>query len=568
MSLKDEMQHYDLVVIGAGLAGLVAGVRAAELGLRPLVLEKGTDDDYPCNSRQSGGILHIGFHDPYRDADELTNIIAKLTDGEAQPELAAALAGNTSRLISWLKAHGTRFMRFNQLEGYKWCMAPPRALRAGIDWKGRGPDLVLRKLVEELERLGGKLLQNARARQLIMEEGRCAGVAGEHEGEQTRWLGRAVLIADGGFQSNPRLFEQHIGPNFDAVFQRGARTGMGDGLLMAKAAGAKLTATNRFYGHVLCADAARNDQIWPYPELDAIATAGVVVDGQGQRVVDEGRGGVFLANALAGLPKDTATYAIFDASIWEGPGKSARIPANPLLEKAGGTIHRADSIDELARLIGVPGEALAETLQDYHRALEGGTLDRLTVPRSQRIKPISIAEAPFMAIRLLPGITYTMGGIAIDENARVIGEDDRPIPNLYAAGAATGGIEGGTNAVYVGGLVKAGTFGMLAAEHVAGQAHPDAGVSPSAADRRPAEPAAGEAQGIARYPVLQATLRYGHAAAIVLGAGTFALTLLVSWTLLGVLSIPVGAILAAVVYLALRSYAELVRMITDLLMPE
>ena len=96
-----------------------------------------------------------------------------------------------------------------------------------------------------------------------------------------------------------------FGPPFGAVFQRGARTGKGAGLEMAKAAGAALTETNRFYGHLLCSDALTNDRVWPYPELDAIATSGLVVDGSGKRVVDEGRTGIFIANALAAVPAES-----------------------------------------------------------------------------------------------------------------------------------------------------------------------------------------------------------------------------------------------------------------------
>lgn len=564
-------EPHDLVVIGGGLAGLVAGLRAAELGLRALVLEKGEGEDYPCNSRHSGGILHIGFHDPYRKPEELTDLIMRLTDGEAQPDLAAALAGNTARLISWLQGRGVRFMRFNQLEGYRWCMAPPRALRAGLDWKGRGPDIALRDLARQLGQAGGTLLRNTRATGLVMEDGRCAGVTAERAGEAVTFRARAVLIADGGFQSSRELFEEHIGPNYDAVFQRGARTGTGDGLRMAASAGAALTATNRFYGHVLCSDASSNDQVWPYPELDAIATAGVVVGSDGRRVVDEGRGGVYLANALASLPAGTATYAIFDDAIWQGPGTSARIPANPLLEKAGGTILRAESVEELAALLGIPAAALKETLDDYHAALEGGTLDALAVPRSQRIQPFAVRQPPFMAIRLLPGITYTMGGIAIDADARVLDRAGSPIPGLYAAGAATGGIEGGANAVYVGGLVKAGTFGLLAAEHAASVLEPARKTASSApaheASSYPA-PGPGAPQGIARYPVLRLTLRHGRKAAVALGIASFAAISLMSWSALGLWSLPLALAGAAIVAFAILSYTELVRMITDLLMPE
>lgn len=82
-----EPDIYDLVVVGAGFAGLCAGVRAAELGMKVVVLEKGDGIDYPCNSRQSGGILHIGFHDPYRAVEDLVSILKKITGGEARSDL-------------------------------------------------------------------------------------------------------------------------------------------------------------------------------------------------------------------------------------------------------------------------------------------------------------------------------------------------------------------------------------------------------------------------------------------------------------------------------------------------
>jgi fumarate reductase flavoprotein subunit len=79
-----------------------------------------------------------------------------------------------------------------------------------------------------------------------------------------------------------------------------------------------------------------------------------------------------------------------------------------------------------------------------------------------------IAVAPFLAIPLCAGITYTMGGIRIDGDARVLREDGVAIPGLYAAGSTTGGIEGGPRIGYIGGLAKAAVFGLRAAEHAAG----------------------------------------------------------------------------------------------------
>ena len=76
---------FDLLIIGGGLAGLTAGVRGLELGLTVALLEKGEGEDYPCNSRWSGGIVHSGFKDPRREPDDLAAFMEKITGGDADP---------------------------------------------------------------------------------------------------------------------------------------------------------------------------------------------------------------------------------------------------------------------------------------------------------------------------------------------------------------------------------------------------------------------------------------------------------------------------------------------------
>ena len=145
----------DLLVIGAGIAGLTAAVRALELGLKTIVLEKGREEIYPCNTRQSGGVMHIGFLDPYRHERDLSEIVNIRSGGDHDQKIADALTRHGWRFLDWLKDHGTNFVSFNEQEGYRWCMAPPRALRAGIDWEGRGPDILLQRLVSKMEDMGG-----------------------------------------------------------------------------------------------------------------------------------------------------------------------------------------------------------------------------------------------------------------------------------------------------------------------------------------------------------------------------------------------------------------------------
>jgi fumarate reductase flavoprotein subunit len=565
---------HDIVIIGGGLAGMTAAVRALELGLTALVIEKGEGEDYPCNSRQSGGVMHIGFLDPYREAEELTAVIVERTAGDADRALAAALVGSGGRLLDWLQDKGARFVRFNEQEGYRWCMAPPRSLRAGIDWQGRGPDMVMRGLVEQFEASGGAFLSGTRATGLLLDEDRCAGVMVEKAGVTARIGASHVLIADGGFQANPELYAEHIGGEFDRVFQRGARTGMGDGMKMGVAAGATLTETDRFYGHVLCRDALHNDNVWPYPEIDAMATSGIVVDASGARIVDEGRSGVYLANALAARPADAMLYAIFDAAIWEEPGKSARIPANPLLEEAGGTVLRADSLEALAEMAGIDAGVLKGSVENHNAALAKGTLDQLPVPRSTTMRPWPITEAPFMAIPICPGITYTMGGIAIDGTAQVLDETGTPIPGLLAAGAATGGLEGGRDAGYIGGLMKAGVFGLIAAERVAalkalaeGKIVDADATAPSIAPAKP-PPRRPRRDRLAKYPMLGGIVRYGKAGGIGLSVLVATLVLWLCWPAFENWAIPMATAAGLITGVIALSFAELVRLITDMLLPE
>ena len=127
------------------------------------------------------------------------------------------------------------------------------------------------------------------------------GVVAEANGVAHTYRARAVMVADGGFQGNPELVGRYISKHPERLKQRGAGTGRGDGMTMAAAVGAELVGIDRFYGHTLSKDALTNDNLWPYPYLDSLVTAGIVVDADGKRFADEGRGGVYVANAVAQL---------------------------------------------------------------------------------------------------------------------------------------------------------------------------------------------------------------------------------------------------------------------------
>lgn len=458
----------DILIIGGGIAGLTAANRAAQLGLKALVLEQGSAEKYLCNSRFTGGTLHVFMRDIMDDPAELTRAIVKTSNGFVTELLASTMAAEGSRVVRWLQEEGMRFMKASSSAHHRWVLAPPGRSRPGLDWEGRAGDVLLRTLGENLAKRGGAIQRGTRAQSLIVENGRCCGVVARTAEGEVRLTARAVVIADGGFQGNPELVRQYICAHPEKLKQRGAGTGYGDGLQMASAIGAKLIGMDRFYGHLLAPEAMTNDRLWPYPYLDPIATAGIVVGPDGARFVDEGRGGVYIANAITKLADPSSAFVVFDHAIWEGPGRNGLIPPNPHLPKEGGSLFKADSIAALAQTIGLPAAALTQTVEAYNAGHASNALLNLTPSRrAEKYKPLPITQGPFYAAPMCVGITNTMGGIAVNEHAQALSVDGSIIAGLYVAGAATGGLEGGPEVAYTGGLVKGGVMGLRAAEHLA-----------------------------------------------------------------------------------------------------
>jgi len=467
----------DLVIVGAGIAGLIAGNRAAELGCRVAVLEAGTDR-YLCNSRIATGSLNFAHSNPELPPAQLVDAINADTEGHADPALAAAIAAVAGRGLQWLKDNGAQFVRQEMQGKMSWMLAPPRSLVPGLDWRGRGADVLLDELAARLKARGGELMTDTRAQSLIVKSGRVCGVTAQSNGNQISIEARNVVLADGGFQGNAEMVGRYICGHPEKLVQRSAGTGLGDGIRMAAAIGAKLVDMNRFYGHLLSRAAFQNASLWPYPTLDSMTNGSILVGRDGKRLFDEGLGGITLSNLIAEMDDPASTWIIFDEEIWTTTGYDEVVPANPHLIEAGGTVVSANTLEELAARTGLPAGALASTVSTYNKAVADGRADRLVPPRSlgrrfgvirnaaERVPVRPVQRAPFYAAPLAVGITCTMGGLAIDVHARVIRNDGTPIPGLYAAGQTSAGLEGGPIAGYIGGLAKSYCTALLAAEAI------------------------------------------------------------------------------------------------------
>ena len=468
---------FDLVVVGAGLAGLVAANRASQRGRSVVMLEQGADEHYLCNSRVASGALNFAHTDPDEEPATLVAAIAADTEGHADPALAGALAAKAGPGLAWLRAEGAELVSRETAGKRSWLMAPTRGTDPSLAWEGRGPDLLVRRLGANLRGRGGRIVLGARARHLLIRDGECVGVEATIAGRTEKFEAAAVLLTDGGFQNNAEMVGRHISPKPEALVSRSSGTAHGDAIRMAEAVGAKLVDLDRFYGHLLSRVALVDARFWPYPTLDTLSGAGVLVDRSGRRFADEGLGGILLSNIVARFDDPLSAVAIFDATIWDTAGREEANPPNSMLADVPGALFRADDVAGLAHAAGLPVKVLAETVAAYNDALATGAWHgqpprtpgrRFGARRDSphRVAPRPIERPPFFAAPVAVGLTCTMGGVAIDTSARALDKNERPIPGLYAAGSTTAGIEGGPAAGYIGGLAKAYCLGLIAGEAV------------------------------------------------------------------------------------------------------
>jgi len=462
-----DLGTFDVAIIGAGLAGTTAALRAQELGSRALLLDR---DEHPAeagNSRLSGGTIHAALLHMTEPPEVIAERILSITDGCARPELVEVFAANCGRAIDWLRS---RNIEFEAREDWRLIILPRRPFDHVNNWRDVGPHRALVNLHEQFVAGGGTILGGATAYELVVDghQGAVSGAIVRTDDGFGQVNASRVVLADGGFQANPEMLQRYVGRSSDRIKLRGSGAGKGDAIRMALPLRAQVVNMQYFYGHCLHRGALDDDRLWPMPMLDGVAEAGIVVDRSGRRVVDEGLGGIAIANAVARLDDPRGTWAIIDDATWAKEGtveRSAYQPqTNPDLEERGGIVHRADSISELAGLAGLDRVGLSETVEHYNAAVTNGR-GGLGVPRTGEARPLS--TPPFRAIPLVPGITFTMGGLAIDRDANVLDVDNQPIPGLFAAGGSAGGIQGGPRGGYVGGLSTALGFGLVAGESAA-----------------------------------------------------------------------------------------------------
>jgi len=453
----------DVLVIGAGLAGFTAAVRAAQQGAKVLLIDKSTGELGDGNVLMASGSLRAGGKSPRSDAKELYDFV--MAEGIGSADLVNSWSQTCGRAIDWLEAVGVEIEE--SAPGRVWLKQQSEISYGPVYKKDVG-----RRAIASLKRkfvgLGGDYLNGIEGVGLILENNRVAGVSGKRSGDPIELRARATVLATGGFAANKELIKQHIGPYADRCKLRGSKQDTGDGLCMAMTVGAKAVNLQYFYGHLIARKALTDDRFWPYPRLDSFVDEGVLVDQSGMRFVDEGRGDVAVANELSRTDDPTGASLIFDGESWaaskDAPSStSLAIPApNPWILENDGELFSDETVPGLAKKLGVDATHLSQTIEAYNRAV--GANDGKSLPVSRTGKP-KVLRAPFYGLRVVSGITFTMGGILIDGKGQALDRNDKPIPGLYAAGDAIGGLMGGYRGGYTGGLMQAIVTGILAGEN-------------------------------------------------------------------------------------------------------
>lgn len=459
--------NIDLVVVGAGMAGLSAGVRAIEEGGEVLVLEKGD---------RAGGSLRLsaGLIWSYETLEE-----AQETIPHGDPELQRLVVEGLDGALEWLDSLGVTVREPPvELPTGDVVTAPTPGANCGkVD-----PEEYTERMRARIEDGGGEIRFETPMTDLLVDDGRVNGVRAEGAGGGLTVETDAVLLATGGFQGSEELLQRYVTPRVENLWLRANPWSTGDGLEAARSVGATTTGgLDTFYGHNLAAPPA---EVTPESFLELTQYYGpfaVALDRRGERFTDESES--TLEHTLAqdtALEANGRAYYVLDKSLYDDDVFSMG-HVGTIVERsaeAGTEVLRARTLDDLGEAFydaGVDGDRAVATLREFNEAVRAGDADRLDPPRRDHARTVD--RPPFYAVPVQPGITFTMGGLAVDDRLRVLrgaasrstlfDYDDRslperPIPGLYAAGVDIGGVN---HRGYMGGLASALVTGRVAAEN-------------------------------------------------------------------------------------------------------
>lgn len=435
-------RNTDAIVVGAGLSGLAAAVEMGRAGINVVLLDM--NSVMGGHAVMAGGFAIVdtpiqreaGFEDSaekaYADWMQWT--------GDGDPRWTRYYAENSREMIyDWMAEMGVQFVRVQA--GHE--NSVPR-----FHFTPRGAlDVVLALYREALALPDVALEWNEKVQSLVVEDGRVTGVNTRNlrTGVERTLLAPHVILATGGFEGNlERVLEYWRTdlPKPDRLLLGASIHATGTGHDLAEEAGAGLTWMNRHYIYT-------NGMVDPRdPEQTLAITAGnsaaLWVNAQGRRFTNEtGFDKTILADVLDQEP--TTYWMIFDESSRDTFSMRGRewinnpTDGHTVLDHPEATI-KAESLEALASMTGLPAESLMSSVMRFNELIDMGVDEDFGRFDHRDDAPPKIDQAPFYAIRFFPMPRKSMGGVAIDMQARALNDSGDVVPGLYAAGELTGSV--------------------------------------------------------------------------------------------------------------------------------
>lgn len=412
----------EIVVVGAGAAGLSAALTAQEKNANVLVLEKGGITG-GSTVRSGGKILAAGT--PWQEKQGYTDntdmmyeyLMSFDRDDIMNEELVMTFSKGSAENLQWLEDRGVQVQDVEYIHSALTPWRVHNTMGGGGQTSGHGGQITA-PLTNRYEGNGGKIVYNCRATELITNEsGTVVGVkAVMTDGTPVTVNAKSVILATGGYAKNEEMLDKYEDFLPNNLYGTVPNTCVGDGLVMATAIGAK-----NF-------DAPGLQLV--YVSYDCYCgineESGLIVSEDGLRVVDEYTYQSHVATALADA-KSTCGYYIAAKKGGYAVEPYPMIQWGVTMEH----VPHAATIGELAEKIGVDKAALESTVARYNELCAKGVDEDFGKP-AQYMIPVEGDE--YYAFRMTPGTSVTFGGLEIDVNARVLDTNNQPIPGLYAAG--------------------------------------------------------------------------------------------------------------------------------------
>lgn len=451
----------DVVIIGAGGTGLAAAVTAGQEKASVIVLE--------ANGIAGGNLVVSGgvYNSPDPELQEKQGIedspelFKKQTleggDNIGNPELVGILANNAFDGLNWLKELGVIFEdKVIQAPGalHPRSHNTPAPLGTGI----------IDVYLDQIAKMDNvTILYETKGESLIQEDGRVVGVKATNPdgSELTIKANKGVIIATGGFAKNtemvmeyrdakkwPLLDENSVSTNMDSI--------QGDGISMAKEVGADVVDMEQM--QFLYLGTPKTGLLSGVFNVSAELT--IFVNSEGKRFVAEDQRRDVISSAVF-AQEGGQMFMLHSADSLSDPSKQVNIdgiPMKELLDIGAYGWKQGDTLEELAKEIGVPAENLVQTVKEYNEAV-----DTKNDPFGRKLLNLKMEKGPFYAIARVPALHHTMGGLRIDTNAHVLDVNGEIIPGLYAGGEVTGGIHGG-NRLGGNAVTETVVFGRLAGQ--------------------------------------------------------------------------------------------------------